>query len=248
MVNCSCCGKNDEPHRMIKCCVCGNAYLIDCVSVSSAAARHINSDPSVSWTCPSCKNIGSDMNGLKSVILQLQQEISDLKKSIKASAAPMLTLMDTEKIVQEVANRERRKCNIILYRVPEMRNVDKKQQTDHDGNLAKAVSSFLGVSETGEFHTSRLGRYDPSRQNPARPIKVRLSSESAVIAVLRNCHRLKESEWSHISVSRDQTPMQSELYKQIRVELRRRIEDGETNLRIKYKNGIPAIISSPSEN
>lgn len=249
MVNCSCCGKSATSGKIIDCCTCKNKYNIDCVSVSSAAMRHIKPDVGITWTCPSCKNETFDINTLRSALHSLQLEIVELKKSINSFTPPASSPINMEKIVQEVADRIDRKNNVIIYKVAELPDGNKQQQTEHDNEIIKDVFSFIGVSNLDVSSVTRLGRYDPTRKNPSRPIKVKLSSESAVSTIIRNCNKLKGSRLSNLSISVDRTPMQNELYRGVKSELQQRIDQGETGLLIKYKAGIPTIVNiTPSEN
>lgn len=250
MITCTCCGKPDEPHRIISCCVCERNYKLDCVSVTAAVARQIRSDTSITWTCTQCKSVGEDLKSLKALILGLQREIATLKETFKSSSpSTSPTLFDVEKVVQEVSEREKRKKCVIFYGVPESQELrSRAEQSANDSSLITEVLHHLSV-DVNTASPIRLGKYDPSRANSARPIKVELSAESAVFTILRNARKLKSSNWPNISISADRTPMQRDLYRQVKSELQRRTDGGEANLRIRYKNGVPTITkSNPQEN
>ena len=55
-------------------------------------------------------------------------------------------------------------------------------------------------------------------------------------------------KWSHINISMDRTPMQINAYKSVRAALDNRLAQGEKNLKIQYRNGIPTTIANLSEN
>lgn len=245
---CACCDKSVESHRTICCCVCKKKYFIDCVSVTATIARQINQNSSFTWTCEKCKCLGSDINELKSCIINLQLEISALKESINSPSSPsrLTSLTDVEKIVREVAEREKRKHNIIVYGSPELASTRDEQKV-LDTTLVQDILTFLPVA-CNIVSTTRLGKFDPTAKHRRRPIKIQLPSEGDVLSVVRNSNKLKKSGFSNISVSRDSTPMQRELYLSVKSEMQQRIENGERNLRIKYKSGIPTIVQLNPEN
>lgn len=91
----------------------------------------------------------------------------------------------------------------------------------------------------------RLGKFDSSRTDHRRPVRVTLQSDGLVAGILKKGHLLKGSAtFSKIFISQDRTPMQLELYRNARAELGRRRANGETGIRIKYVKGIPEIVQS----
>lgn len=247
MVNCTCCGKDNEPHRIICCSICGKNYDIDCVSVSAALARHIRQDSRVAWTCEGCEGLGGDLNSLKSLIINLQHEVTALKESIRTSSPATTSSIDMETVVLEVAEREKRKCNIIFFNAPELA-ASKNEQLALDTAMVGDVLSLLSVSPGDISRPVRLGKFDPTHKARKRPIKIKLSSEDLVLAVLRNSSKLKSSEWSYISLSRDRTRMQIDLYRRVKSEMQSRIANGEQDLSIRYKMGVPTIVKSNRKN
>lgn len=247
-VACTCCGKFSEPHKSVKCAVCKKPFKIDCVDISNSEARKINSGSGLSWSCSSCALIGNDLNSLKAVIVSLQDEIKTLKEAINTpSVAPSLSLLDTEKIIQEVSERERRKTNLMVYGRSESSCKSNADQIALDLSFLKDMFNGVEFKETN-FKVQRLGRFDISVPNRCRPIKVQFSEESAVSTLLKVTNRIRSfDKWKNLSFSRDQTPMQRDIYRNARAQLQDRLNGGERNLRIKYKNGIPNIVST-SEN
>lgn len=235
----------DEPHKLINCCVCKRPYRIDCVKVSSSEARKIHSNAGFSWTCKNCIPLGNDINSLKSVIASLQEDIKNLKQSLKeSSSSNSLSLLDSERIIQEIADRDRRKTNIIIFGCNETNCGSNNEQIALDTGLVNDMCSTLQVTDSN-VKVSRLGKFDPTKTNRMRPIKVCFSSENYVHTVLRNVTKLKSKpKFSKVSIFRDRTPMQIEIHKNARAELANRLKNGESNLKIKYKNGIPSITST----
>ena len=173
MNTCKCCGKSDEPHRLVNCCVCGAAYKITCVDITSSEARKIKQNAGFFWSCINCKGVGADLNGLKATIKLLQEEVAHLRSSINSqSGGESLSLIETEKMVQEVIERGKRANNVIVFGSKEVENSTKQQQKDVDAEFLRDLFSELGVDQH-DIEYQRLGKYDPTRVL-SRPIKVKL--------------------------------------------------------------------------
>lgn len=237
---CSCCSKITEPHLLLKCCVCQKIFHHACVGLSSSETRLINSKKSVSWTCNRCDQMGNDINSLKAAIVSLQNEI----KSI-ASKESKDTVGDSqfEEIVQEVVERQNRRNNIIIFGMEEQTNLTKEDRINAEKADVSRIFTHLIPNIKTMSNVRRLGKYDAGRSTP-RPVKVTLASSEQVFALLKKSGSLKENDmYKHIYLATDQTPRQIQYYKKIKMELNRRIEDGEENIKIKHVNGVPKIIN-----
>lgn len=240
-ITCACCKKQFEKHRIVQCSICAKDFNIDCVDITASEARKIHSKTGLSWHCNGCVSLGNDINSLKSIIVKLQDDIMDLKKICKVPNAQP-SILDTEVIIQEVHERQKRASNFIIYSSSENVGDNKNTQVIADKELAKSILTDIGISES-VVQTFRLGKFDPTNKQLSRPIKVILNTPEAVSTVLRNAKKLKSiPRWSKLSISPDRTKMQTDLYKSIKEELKRRESSGESNLIIRYKNGIPTIV------
>lgn len=228
--------------KSVACAICSKTYNIDCVQLSVSEVRKIYLRSGLAWSYTNCLKIGADLNSLRAVIVTLQEEIASLKSELVVSKSYEPSLVQTEKVIQEVLDRSRRASNIIIYGCDETGNISASVQGERDNGTVRKV--LVGLGSQGDFvSVQRLGRFDPTRGRP-RPLKVHLSTESATRSVLRNSVKLKNNaDLAGISISRDRTPFEINLYKSIKQELTQRQAEGEPNLRIKYKNGIPTIVS-----
>ena len=243
MSTCSCCGGSCQAHRLIACCVCERKYNIECVDVSAAEARKINSKSGLFWSCTGCSSVVTELNSLRSIVLRLEKEIVSLKSSVLAPVQSVPSLIDTEKIVQEVSERERRKCNIVMFGCVEDVVPSKSARSEADSELVSSILGDLSIEHRPVCEPVRLGRFDATRTDRPRPIKLQFSSERAVGDIVRKSAKLRSIErWSSIFMSRDRTPMQNELYKSAKTQLTERVRAGETNLRIRFKGGIPTVV------
>ena len=224
-MNCACCGNlvRDEP--VVNCSVCKKLFLPTCVDLNRTEVRKINTNKGLIWSCKDCMSLGNDLMQLKSVIVGLQDEIKALKSLHEERHKQASPLMMTEEIIQEVMERDRRRNNVMVFGVPEGRFDSKDQQITADG---ATLADMFGVLEAGaaDYRLRRVGKYDPSKTN------------------LRKAKILKTVDrFSRVFISRDRTPFQTKLYRSVRDELDARIADGESDLRIKYKNDVPQIVA-----
>ncbi|KAJ3663951.1 hypothetical protein Zmor_008164 [Zophobas morio] len=174
---------------------------------------------------------------------EFQAQITDLKSTITITPQP--DKYDFEDIVQEITEREKRKCNIVLFGVAEQPphfTKDQRQEEDKGivGDIMKEVGSNI---QTTNSKIHRLGRYSENNPRP-RPIKVILSNEMEAHDIIQKAKKIKSVErFKDIFLSYDKTPRQIDYYKKIKQELTERTAKGEANLRIRYSNGVPRIVT-----
>lgn len=242
---CSCCNKTVEDNRTIKCTVCDKLYNIECVGVSATDGRKFRTNPCYNYNCNSCAELGNTLGSLMKAIAALQDEIKLLKNSLRDSPPQTsnVSALDMERIIQEIADREKRKCNIIIFGYKETAG-ESSEQNQLDQKMVQDVFSTLGI-DGGDMKLLRLGKFDPTKEDSCRPVRVTLPSESVVLDTLRSSSTLKLSpSFTKLFVARDKTPMQLKIHNDARLELNRRLDSGETDLKIRYSNGIPTIVSS----
>lgn len=245
MLKCSCCDKSSESHKTVNCLICAKPYKIECANISAAEARKIHSKTGYSWTCKHCLQFGNDLASLRTVISALQVEVKALKDSIREPPPVTKTsLIETEKIIHEISEREKRKNNIVVFGYKEATSSSRNEQSKLDNELVDEICLDLGITDAN-IKTFRLGKYDPTQSERKRPIKVAFSSESSVITVMRNLAKLKDNpRFTNMFIFRDRTPMQIQLHNEVKAELSARLNNGEADIKIKYIKGIPSIVST----
>nr|CAH7743933.1 unnamed protein product [Callosobruchus chinensis] len=182
--------------------------------------------------------MGGDINALKAAIVSLQNEIKTFStKNNKAD----LSNTQFEDIVQEVLERQNRRCNVIIFGLKEQSITSKDERLALEKSEVVKVLTHVTESVT-VTNIRRLGKYDRNRTS-ARPVKVSLANAEQVSALIRKSQTLKNSEaFKHVSISTDKTPRQMDLYKAVKSELEERKKKGETNIKIKHVNGTPKIV------
>lgn len=187
------------------------------------------------------------------LINNLQDEIRDLKVRFaaladnRAATATTSNILAGEDIINEIYERNKRSRNIILYGSLES-GTSKQEQTKLDSVLMQGLLGEIGI-QSDEIKPIRLGKFDTTREQLSRPIRITLSSSDDVFKTIRKFKTIKNNpKYSHLSVSFDRTPKQIAIFKSIKAELTTRTAAGETGLRIKFQNGIPTIIHVNSGN
>lgn len=179
MLRCACCNGSAEPHKVVNCCICAKAYKIECVDISNAEARKIHQRTGLSWSCKNCAKIGNDLNSLKALVVSLQEDIRVIKER---SVCPNSSLMETERIIQEVAERDKRKTNIVVFGAKESVCRTNAEQLNMDVDFVNGMLSDMKIEETIN-KVIRLGKFDNTNQHRCRPLKFSLSSETAVFVL-----------------------------------------------------------------
>lgn len=182
-------------------------------------------------------------NELQNAIQPLEAEIADIKENVDAfgkritalesrqgAAVGSSSLQQISVACDELRERCRRAANVILVGLAEI-----TEGTDELVGVNTLLSSLgLGVEAR---QAVRLGG---NRGNRARPLKLVFESEREVFLIFKN-KRLFASK--NLIVKNDQTPREREYLAELRGELQRRIDEGESNLTIRYVNHTPAIVS-----
>ena len=180
------------------------------------------------------------------MISELKDEIREIKtKSMSGDdrSVASVSAQNLEEIIAEVEERSRRSCNIIVFGSSEQGST-KSEQATLDAAL---MEEMLGEMELplSDHKPLRLGRFDGTKQRRSRPIRIRLATSDAVRRAVRVFRDLKRNgRFSALSIAFDRTPRQVAFYRSVKLELSNRIDAGEVNLEIKYKNGVPAIVRS----
>ena len=87
------------------------------------------------------------------------------------------------------------------------------------------------------------------KANKHRPIRVIFKNPCIVSSLIRGKNKLKSCEiYKNISIKCDETAYQRESLLKCREELKRRKDEGEDNLTIKYIKGTPTITTTEEKN
>ena len=142
-------------------------------------------------------------------------------------------------------NARKEKKNIMIVGIPEPSENNSNPDNKSDSEVVLDMLKSLKPDFNGnEMKVIRLGRRPPADHQRSRPIKVILNDESEAVSLLRSARKLKSVErFKTCHMFSDKTPRQQEFYRGLKQQLDGRTQNGETNLKIVYKNDIPRIVS-----
>ncbi|KAI4458921.1 zinc finger fyve/phd-type [Holotrichia oblita] len=252
---------NEKAEQVIRCDGCNRTIHILCSELTDAEIKCLALRPSsrrrIKYLCVDCEQGVHQIPKLITLINDLKEEIRHMKEkyaelticstSSTGASSNISNVMASEEVINEVFERNKRSHNIIIYNSTEGGS-SKQDQVQRDVLLVQKLLQEVGV-DGGQIKPIRLGKFDSTKDRSSRLIKVRLSATEDVFKVLRKFNQIKSnSQFSDLSVSPDRTPKQIAIFKSVKSELLTRIAEGESNLKIKYRNGIPTIVHLTSEN
>ena len=168
----------------------------------------------------------------------LESTVNNLAKSIESSLAqpkpPAWEFPATFtpssvaiNVADELTERDKRKCNIVVHNLPEPSTANSQSDTNCfldicHGSLDLNVEVIKSV---------RLGQKQTSRP---RSLLLKLSNETSRNQVLSQAPKLRFSNtWNQIYIQPDMTPTEREAYRKLQEEIKRRKSLGESNLIIR---------------
>lgn len=204
------------------------------------------------YLCPACREALFQVPKLIRAYEGLREELDDVKKLLAqpiAATPPLpstpsaVTVVaqpqpDTNAIMEEILERERRANNVILVGVKECDSENGNARKTHDESCVKKILTDVGGADCRDklVTVQRLGRREDGK---TRPVKVVLSSRQDAVWILKN----KSKADREVRVYDDKTPKQREDLQQLREALKTRVERGETSLTIRYVKGVPKIVN-----
>lgn len=245
---------DEKTDKFIRCDMSNRFIHVVCSELSDAEVKCFtlrpNSRRRIKFICCECEQSVNQIPKLITLINDLQNEIKNLNERFSelrnctgdvATASNTSVMLSHEEIFSEMFDRNMRSHNIIIYGSVEDAG-SKQEQFLKDDATIRSMLQQLGV-RCDQVKPTRLGRFDPSKQQRSRPIRVRLSSPDDAFKIFRKFKNIKnDARFANLSVSSDRTPKQRAAYKAVRSILAERTSKGETNLKIKYRNGVPTIV------
>ncbi|KAG5871351.1 hypothetical protein JTB14_019748 [Gonioctena quinquepunctata] len=117
-----------------------------CAGLTQTETRGINAKKGLTWTCNQCQNFG---NNLKAFIIALQAEVKELKKTRKNEFNGSNPHHYFEEVIQELQERNTRKCNLIVFGA---------NKQSHD--LSKEEGSVADQNEVSKILKAVLPTFD----------------------------------------------------------------------------------------
>lgn len=187
-------------------------------------------------SAPTYAQVAADTSDVKKRVEQLIVEV-DKQKTASSAPASQVNNTAVEPTLCEIAERERRASNILLFGIKE--NDPEQNRNDPDLDLNKAVQMVKRVKgdiQKNDIKVYRLGAPAPGK---VRPLRIVTPSLTIAREILRNKTKLNEDS---IYFKADQTPLQRTYLRTVLKELEERKQKGEANIGVKYLNNIPKIV------
>nr|CAI5859544.1 unnamed protein product [Callosobruchus analis] len=140
---CACCNRAFKSSLLINCSICKKSFRHSCVDLSLEELKLLldASSKGLDWSCTSCRSFSNELKGLKSLILELQSELRELKDSRKGASS--VDQMQFEEIIEEVNQRNIRKCNIVVFGLNEVNQEESPENRTARDGLAVSKSHEL---------------------------------------------------------------------------------------------------------
>jgi hypothetical protein len=192
--------------------------------------------------------LSQELHGIKIEYSEAQEKITLLEndiirmkehKNIESQNSKSLSLCH-EDLITELKDRNDREKNIIIVGISEKHDKNSSVRKAHDSGIVERTISLIYENCPKPNKIIRLGKYKPDM---SRLLKVCFDSTDVTRQLLRNRSKLPET----VKLFADQTPSQKAYLQSLKEELKRREDDGEQNLIIKYINGRPKILQNNSQ-
>ena len=252
--SCTSCEKTIDDKQIVKCTRCKSIYHSRCAKKTEVLA-----DGSLSKCCSSVtrgefksflsalvKDLKTDLvseinASVGKIMVRLDEQDTKIAatdnrvKKLETSSKQTWGSADKEDFFYELEDRRSRERNIIVY------DFNNESETESDLDSLNAIfSKIKNFPSATSAH-----RFGTARDDGVEPLKVTFSSDSDALFVLRNKSKLSKLK---LLIKNDLTPTQLNYFKELNIELDKRVEEGEKNLRIRYVEGIPTIIDTKKVN
>ncbi|CAH2087022.1 unnamed protein product [Euphydryas editha] len=182
--------------------------------------------------------IKCDLNTLRNDSKLTEKKVIDLQKKVEELKPEhdFSSYQFQENAITEIKEREFRSKNIVINGIPEPQSLNREERMSMDKKEVNNILKKLNQTYPEPKIMFRLGKFNA---NKTRPIKVCFNSQEVVKSILR---KRKDIDIETIKIYSDQTPQQQKYLKNLKDELKRRLESGQKDLGIKYINSVPRII------
>ena len=175
------------------------------------------------WSVTADENISSNTSKITALETQLN-DLASAKKNEKPLVAQNIKEDASNAVLDELDEREKRKCNVIVHGLKEAANTvtDGKQRQSFDlENLQKIVSDLkLNIDMASSLKFSRrLGKKSDDTAN--RPFLLSFVKASDKDCLLENALKLKnmDSDFNEVSIVQDLTAKQRNAEKSLRTQM-----------------------------
>ena len=133
--------------------------------------------------------------------------------------------------MDEYNDRERRKCNVVIYNAPQSKAKDLSTQKKDDASFVNELCERLGIPLVEIIDVACLGLKSSSKNHLLRVKCCNLKQQQQLLMNARKLHKFKEFE--NVYMNPDLTRVERVAHKGLRQELAQRRADGEKDIYIR---------------
>ncbi|KAK7791203.1 hypothetical protein R5R35_009366 [Gryllus longicercus] len=249
-VICMICTHSITAEKYAQCESCRRPSHYDCADLSSTEQRclELKGKRRVKYHCDDCEKGLRVLPELLAKITALQQEIEQLRsqteqanRGVVQSESLLLDSVLFERTLNEISDRQMRSKNIIMYKVAESLKAEAAERQKEDIAKVNEIMSTFNNSCPEIQMAIRLGKRED--KNVPRPLKIVLKDSDTALNILRRNQLYKGT----VQFSSDKTIQQRNHLKSLKLEVERlNAMPGAQKRIIKYRNGIPQIVTQDS--
>ena len=237
-------GRDDEG---MLCHDCNRWAHRKCVDISLKQYEFLTeASDSIQWVCDGClidkgerRVLERKIDQLSSLIQTLGEKVVMMEKSFTGEGIEdKIEKMVTKKVdeaMEEREEREKRKFNLVVVNLPESRKTEANERKNEEVNQLKEMVKEI-CPELGEVDIEDPVRMGRLGGNKPRLLKFKVQNDEVKEKVLRNSYKLNrgvEKQEDRVYINPDFTPAERLKQKELRDELKRRRDEGETDLVIR---------------
>lgn len=173
------------------------------------------------YLTPFVEEINRKMRKLEDELITVKNEASEMRKKLTSDKetettkapnqeAAKIANQEAAKIgIKEIADREARSKNLLLFNVPESKSDDSPTRKEEDEALVKTLCKDVLELDVPFSQTTRLG---PKKAGHSRPLRITVESKEQHEAVLRQAKNLKnhQDKYQNLSIRPDLTRLERE--------------------------------------
>ena len=251
----------------LQCDSCDRWFHCGCEKVAVSDYKLLKDCECAKWHCKKCdlnyKETKRENIFLKSELQRVKDENEILKQKLlaleeKIDAKQSFSKDDIEKIVeesiQEHAEKEKRKLNVMVFNLPEAQSEDWEVRQKYDNQtVSNIIEGGLGITPVDTIQQIvRVGkRTNDSRDNRnPRPLIVKMNNMKDKWNIIKNAKKLRNGKnmgWRNVYLVPDLTQKEREKEKKLREELNKRRDRGEKGWQIKRGELTQKIVQEQEE-
>ena len=214
-----------------------------CPACKQQALKAIRTDQEIEERCNAFmatfkqeirEEMSKELNLMKKSLEQkVESEIATVSTKIEKLEAQVTSQQpnsaDSEKLLNEIRDRDVRKLNLIIFNLPESKatEIEKRKEDDQEEirGLLDKIDALVPFSKC-----VRLGKAPsspPSSQRP-RPLRITTASVTDQHKVLKAAVKLREIEdYQDVYINKDLTPLEQKNWSRLMEEKRKKIADAQ---------------------